>query len=87
MLISPDTWRHFLKPRLAEFISALKSINPGIKIAYHSDGCIYPVIPDLIEIGLDILNPIQPGSMDPVKLKKEYEHANPIFSIQILSDI
>jgi uroporphyrinogen decarboxylase len=74
MLISPDTWRRFFKPRLATFISTLKSINPGVKIAYHSDGAIYPIIPDLVEIGLDVLNPIQPRSMDPEKLKKEYGH-------------
>lgn len=72
MLISPQTWRRFLKPRLATFISTLKSINPDVKVAYHSDGNIYPIIPDLIEIGLDILNPVQPRCMDPEKLKKEY---------------
>jgi len=72
MLISPDTWRRFFKPRMATLISTLKSINPDVKIAYHSDGHIYPIIPELIEIGLDVLNPIQPRSMDPEKVKKEY---------------
>jgi uroporphyrinogen decarboxylase len=72
MLISPKMWRRFLKPRMAHFIAELKSINPQLKVAYHSDGQIYPIIPDLIEIGLDVLNPIQPASMDPVRLKKEY---------------
>jgi uroporphyrinogen decarboxylase len=71
MLISPDSWRRFFKPLMATFISTLKSINPGLKVAYHSDGVIYPIIPDLIEIGLDVLNPIQPRSMDPEKLKGE----------------
>ena len=72
MLISPTTWRRFFKPRMATFISTLKSINPEVKIAYHSCGMIYPIIADLIEIGLDVLNPIQPRAMDPEKLKKEY---------------
>ncbi len=72
MLISPRTWRKFFKPRMAHFIAELKAINPAVKVAYHSDGCIYPIIPDLIEIGLDVLNPIQPRSMDPAFLKKEY---------------
>jgi uroporphyrinogen decarboxylase len=72
MLISPDTWRRFFKPRMATFISTLKRVNPGVKVAYHSDGAIYPIIPDLIEIGLDVLNPIQPRSMNPETLKKEY---------------
>ena len=72
MLISPETWRRFFKPRMATFFSELKEINPELKIAYHSDGFIYPIIPDLIEIGLDVLNPVQPASMDPDDLKKAY---------------
>jgi uroporphyrinogen decarboxylase len=72
MLISPKMWRHFFKPRMANFIAELKAINSQVRVAYHSDGNIYPIIPDLIEIGLDVLNPIQPASMDPVKLKQEY---------------
>lgn len=72
MLISPRMWRQFFKPRMASFIAELKAINPQVKVAYHTDGQIYPIIPDLIEIGLDVLNPIQPASMDPARLKKEY---------------
>lgn len=72
MLISPKMWRRFLKPRMANLIAELKAINPDVKVAYHSDGQIYPILPDLIEIGLDVLNPIQPASMDPARLKKEY---------------
>jgi uroporphyrinogen decarboxylase len=72
MLISPRHWRQYLKPRLANFIAELKAINPRVKVAYHSDGFIYPIIPELIEIGLDILNPIQPASMDPARLKEEF---------------
>lgn len=72
MLISPAHWRRFLKPRMAQLIASLKSINHRVKIAYHSDGCIYPIIGELIEIGVDVLNPIQPASMDPARLKQEY---------------
>jgi uroporphyrinogen decarboxylase len=72
MLIAPQTWRRFLKPRLSRFIAAIKAINPRLKVAYHSDGCIYPIIGELVEIGVDVLNPIQPRSMDPARLKKEY---------------
>jgi uroporphyrinogen decarboxylase len=72
MIISPDMWRQFFKPRMARFFSELKAINPKLKIAYHSDGAIQPIIPDLIEIGLDVLNPIQPACMDPAALKVEY---------------
>ncbi len=72
MLISPRTWRRFFKPRMAEFIASLKAINPRVKVAYHSDGSILPIIDDLVEIGLDVLNPIQPACMDPARLKREY---------------
>ncbi|MHB1252885.1 MAG: uroporphyrinogen decarboxylase family protein [Candidatus Humimicrobiaceae bacterium] len=72
MLISPQLWRKYFKPRMAKLYSELKSINPNLKIAYHSDGNIYPIIDDLVEIGLDILNPVQPKSMDPYYLKKRY---------------
>jgi uroporphyrinogen-III decarboxylase len=72
MLMSPRMWRTYFKPRLGSLIAGLREINPRIKIAYHSDGSIYPIIPDLIEIGVDVLNPIQPSSLDPLRLKKEY---------------
>jgi uroporphyrinogen decarboxylase len=72
MLISPRHWRRFFKPRMANIIERLKAINPQLKIAYHTDGCVYEVIPELIEIGLDVLNPVQPAAMDPVRLKREY---------------
>ena len=60
MMIDPDMWRKVFKPRMQHVFSTLKNINPDIKIAYHSCGSIRPIIPDLIEIGLDILNPVQP---------------------------
>lgn len=72
MLMSPAMWRRYFKPRMANLIAALRSLNPQIKIAYHTDGVVYPIIPDLIEIGIDVLNPIQPAAMDPAKLKTEY---------------
>jgi uroporphyrinogen decarboxylase len=72
MLMSPAMWRKYLKPRMAELVASLRSINPQLKIAYHSDGVVYPIIPDLIEIGIDVLNPIQPAAMDPAKLKTDY---------------
>ena len=74
MLISPRTWRRFLKPRMAELISTLKRINPQVKVAYHSDGDIETIIPELIEIGVDVLNPVQPACIDPAKLKRQYGH-------------
>ena len=72
MLLSPATWREWFKPRLRKVIQAGKAAKPDLLIFYHSDGFIEPIIPDLIEIGLDILNPVQPECMDPAKLKREY---------------
>jgi uroporphyrinogen-III decarboxylase len=72
MLISPAHWRRFLKPRMAAFISRLKDLNRELRIAYHSDGCIYPIIPELIDIGVDVLNPVQPACMDPELLQRRY---------------
>jgi uroporphyrinogen decarboxylase len=74
MLISPKIWRRFLKPKMAHFIASLKAINSEVKVAYHSDGNIAAIIPDLIEVGLDVLNPIQPACMDPAELKSKYGH-------------
>ena len=72
MLMSPKMWRTYLKPRMAELIGSLRAINPRVKIAYHTDGVVYPIIPELIEIGVDVLNPIQPMAMDPIQLKNDY---------------
>ncbi len=72
MLISPKMWRQFFKPRMANLIAELKDINPKVKIAYHTDGDVLPVIPELIEIGIDVLNPIQPASMDPADIKQRF---------------
>jgi uroporphyrinogen-III decarboxylase len=72
MLMSPDAWRRFLRSRLAGFIADLKSRDPDLKVAYHSDGAVHAIVPDLIEIGVDVLNPIQPACMDPAALRKEY---------------
>lgn len=70
MMISPAMWRRFIKPRMARFIAELKAVNPKVKVAYHSDGVINPIIPELIEIGVDVLNPIHTlpfGSSDDVR--------------------
>jgi uroporphyrinogen decarboxylase len=72
MLMSPKMWRTYLKPRMAELITSLRRINPQVKIAYHTDGMVIPIIPELIEIGIDVLNPIQPMAMDPQKLKESF---------------
>ncbi len=72
MMLSPTLWRRVFKPRYREFYAELKRLNPDILIAYHSDGYIEPIIPDFIEIGLDVLQAVQPQSMNPAKLKAQF---------------
>jgi uroporphyrinogen decarboxylase len=72
MFLSPDLWRRWFKKPFGEAIRLAKAINPDILIFFHSDGYIEPVIPDLIDIGLDILNPVQPECMDPENIKAQY---------------
>jgi hypothetical protein len=51
--IFETAWRRFLKPRLGRLISSIKTIRPGLKVAYHSDVCIYPIIGPTHHIQLD----------------------------------
>ena len=72
MLMSPVTWRALIKPHLARVVALGKA--KGLWVAYHCCGALRPIIPDLIEIGIDVLNPVQcncPG-MDPLELKAEF---------------
>jgi len=72
LMMSPAMWREWLKPRWRRVIGAAKDANPEVLAFYHSDGDVRPVIEDLIEIGFDILNPVQPECMDPAQIKREY---------------
>jgi uroporphyrinogen decarboxylase len=72
LIVSPAVWREFFKPRYARLIEAFRRIRPGVKIAYHSDGNIEQLIPEYMEIGVDILNAVQPKSMDPAHLKRRF---------------
>ncbi|MFA6506862.1 MAG: uroporphyrinogen decarboxylase family protein [Treponemataceae bacterium] len=74
LMISPDTYRSMLKPVHERLIAFIKSKTKA-KIFFHSDGDVYDLIPDFIEIGVDILNPIQSGAgrmSDLTRLKKTY---------------
>ncbi len=64
MMVSPKAWRKIDKPIFARMIKAFKEENPNILVYYHSDGNMEEVISDMIEIGVNVLNPIQPESMD-----------------------
>lgn len=70
LLMSPDQWRQMIKPRLAKMFDVFKS--KGKPVFMHSDGNLIPILPDLIEIGLDCLNPVQPEIYDYKELKKTF---------------
>ncbi len=72
-LFSPDFYRRIVKPRQKELVQHIKSLTPA-KVWYHTCGSCVEYIPDLIEIGVDILNPVQTSAnnMDPKALKEKY---------------
>ena len=72
LFMSPEMWRRFLRPGLKAFVDLGQSF--GCKVAHHSCGSIKPIIPDLIECGLDVLNPVQPDvrDMDRRELKRRF---------------
>ena len=72
MMISLAHWREFFKPRLASIIQAARAIKPDIRIGYHSDGYFEPIIPDLIEIGVNAINPLQPDHMDAARIRRRF---------------
>jgi len=74
LLMSPAAYRDLLKPVHADFIAFIKE-RTDAKILFHTDGDVFPLIEDFIEIGIDILNPIQTsaGSMANLEeLKRRY---------------
>lgn len=63
IMMSTELWRKWIKPRFASVIAAGRRIKPDLLVFYHSCGYIIPFIDELIEIGVDILNPVQPECM------------------------
>ena len=72
MMIGPVTWRQFFKPRLATIIQAARAIKPDLRVLFHSDGYFEPIVGDLIEIGVNAINPLQPDHMDAARIRQRY---------------
>jgi uroporphyrinogen decarboxylase len=74
MLIPPYMWRKYFKPRMKYIIDSIHAEKPDMIIAYHSCGSIMPIIGDLAEIGINVLNPLQASAidMDHEYIKKQY---------------
>ncbi len=71
-IMSLSTWRRWFKPRMAKVIAAAKRVRPDILVWYHCDGDATAFLPELIEIGVDIMNPIQPECMDGEEVKRQF---------------
>jgi len=72
LMMSLDMWREHFKPRLTRIIRAAKDANPDVQVFYHSDGNVWDAIPDLIDAGVQVLNPVQPECLDPARVKTEF---------------
>ena len=64
IMMSEGLYGEWLKPRLRRVIDAARAVNPDIIVFYHSCGHVTELIPQLIEAGIDVLNPVQPECMD-----------------------
>ena len=72
-ILSPSMFRRLIKPRQKRFLEHIKA-RTAAKVLYHTCGSIYSLIPDFIEAGVDVLNPVQTTAahMDPAQLKREF---------------
>jgi len=70
LLFSPAGWRRLVKPRLARLFAPFH--ERGLPVILHSDGQIQKILPDLVEIGLTALNPVQPEVLDHAWLYKNF---------------
>ena len=70
----PEAYREFCKPYHRRWVEAAHRIAPSAKVAFHTCGAVFPIISDFIEIGVEVLNPVQPlaTSMEPWRLKREF---------------
>lgn len=74
-LISPELYRRLIKPRHRELFAFIHSRTQA-RIMYHTCGGVFPLVQDLLDVGIDILNPIQTSAkgMDPAELKRRFGH-------------
>jgi uroporphyrinogen decarboxylase len=73
LVFSPRLFRKFIRPYLEKIINTIRLIRPEIKIMLHSDGAIGKLVPDFIDMGIDVLHPLEPVSgMNPAQIKQLY---------------
>jgi uroporphyrinogen decarboxylase len=72
IIMGPATWRALDKHRMARLIADCRRIKPDVFFFIHSDGSVTDLMDDLVEIGFNVINPVQPECMDPVAVKKRW---------------
>jgi len=72
MLVGPPQYRKQIKPFHASVVAAARAVNPSIQVLYHSDGKLTALLPDLIDVGVTAINPVQPECMDLTEIKREF---------------
>lgn len=73
LVFSPALFRQIIRPCIERMITCIRETQPDIKILLHSDGAVEKLIPDFIEMGVDVLHPLEPvAGMDPAKVKEKF---------------
>jgi len=74
LIISPEVYRQLIKPAQKELYQLIHEKAPNAAVFHHTDGAVFDIIPDLIEVGVNVLNPVQTSSkgMESSKIKQAY---------------
>ena len=72
MIVPPEQWRRLDKQAWRRIITGTRQVNPDVKFFFHCDGDVRPIIGDLVEVGFDILNPVQPECLNPALIKQQW---------------
>ncbi len=73
LILSPKMFRQFIKPALVKLVTTIKEFRADIKVMLHSDGLIEKLLPEFVEIGIDVVHPMEPVEvMDQKKIKSEF---------------
>ena len=74
LMFAPPVWRKLIFSRWQKVYQAIKAISPSTMIWYHSDGNVLDVVPEMVDAGLDILNPLQPECLDVDAIHRRFGH-------------
>jgi uroporphyrinogen decarboxylase len=85
LIVSPRMFREFIKPQLVRLVKIIREYRSDLKIMFHSDGLVEKLLPDFIEMGIDVIHPLEPVQlMDQDRVKQEYgEHISFLGGIDI----